>query len=823
MKAEGPARHATYVPHPEASSYTNYLLTLLAQRRELQSGPLCHALNAGGSSSLPPHIFMAPATAAHVDRERADLQHEVCLQPQAAGVGAPAASISPATALTDAVQRVASPLAGMSEVHGLWWHFRGRAACLEVEQQELQRHLAALHATHLQHRAADALHRARFPSQGVTGAAGAVAGAQLLLPPAPPPTPGTGRCSCEAQIRAAGRSLEALQRAQVDVAERAARLGAAAASGSSAVGKAAVTEADLLAVVGHVVSVGPPGRLAQRLFDRLLLLPLSHHHRFPIYEQVCERGLQRDQQMAACGLRVPPRVIRLASEALATVEVLLGSFPEVGELLGKAGSSERQDGGQDWDLVQQQRHLYLARKLLPRMVQRMQAMWPMAHAAPPEPADSQSAGGQGEQAELAAAHTTPAASKPPVILDCLTGPLQGLAPSCSGDLSAGHTACLRAMGLQVDGVLRAENAFLGNLDLHQVRDRLRTLAAAHATRWSVEEVGEQQGPGTTPAPGPGSGPLSPARLNPGGVLSTFTLYSARQQRQLEERELEALYLLRWMKTARDRLRVLHLINAATSLQVALLRDEAQEQAAGLQEPCTPQAAKPLTCPLSFAGASSQAGAAAGSGIAGSEAAGAAGEGQGPAPLDQGTSEGGELAGGLRDTLCADPDAAVAVMDGQGRRVVYRAALHTFHALEEELLRLASRNLDAYAHQLHAAGREEEVQELDRLAVLEDLWHHEAAFASARHALLLAQFAAYRHATDYGFEDAFAGLDRGSLPDAPRPFPGTSAPPPGTDPWQGQAANSRQPALLPARQQLRREMVDVCFRRPSLALEDGYFV
>ncbi|GFH29296.1 uncharacterized protein HaLaN_27933, partial [Haematococcus lacustris] len=112
MKAEGPARHATYVPHPEASSYTNYLLTLLAQRRELQSGPLCHALNAGGSSSLPPHIFMAPATAAHVDRERAALQHEVCLQPQAAGVGAPAASISPATALTDAVQRVASPLAG---------------------------------------------------------------------------------------------------------------------------------------------------------------------------------------------------------------------------------------------------------------------------------------------------------------------------------------------------------------------------------------------------------------------------------------------------------------------------------------------------------------------------------------------------------------------------------------------------------------------------------------------------------------------------------------------------------------------------------------
>lgn len=34
----------------------------------------------------------------------------------------------------------------------------------------------------------------------------------------------------------------------------------------------------------------PGSRVAERFFDRLRLLPLSHHHRFPAYEQV-RRGV----------------------------------------------------------------------------------------------------------------------------------------------------------------------------------------------------------------------------------------------------------------------------------------------------------------------------------------------------------------------------------------------------------------------------------------------------------------------------------------------------------------------------------------------------
>lgn len=50
--------------------------------------------------------------------------------------------------------------------------------------------------------------------------------------------------------------------------------------------RAAVEEGDWRAAVLHAVAAGPGGRVGQRLLDRLSLLPLSHHHRFPIYEQV---------------------------------------------------------------------------------------------------------------------------------------------------------------------------------------------------------------------------------------------------------------------------------------------------------------------------------------------------------------------------------------------------------------------------------------------------------------------------------------------------------------------------------------------------------
>lgn len=47
-------------------------------------------------------------------------------------------------------------------------------------------------------------------------------------------------------------------------------------------------DGDWWALLNHVVAAAPGERLGQRLLDRVRLLPLSHHHRFPIYEQVGE-------------------------------------------------------------------------------------------------------------------------------------------------------------------------------------------------------------------------------------------------------------------------------------------------------------------------------------------------------------------------------------------------------------------------------------------------------------------------------------------------------------------------------------------------------
>lgn len=46
-----------------------------------------------------------------------------------------------------------------------------------------------------------------------------------------------------------------------------------------------VDQSDWSVVLAHTVTRAASGRASMRLYDRLWLLPLSHHHRFPIYEQ----------------------------------------------------------------------------------------------------------------------------------------------------------------------------------------------------------------------------------------------------------------------------------------------------------------------------------------------------------------------------------------------------------------------------------------------------------------------------------------------------------------------------------------------------------
>jgi hypothetical protein len=149
------------------------------------------------------------------------------------------------------------------------------------------------------------------------------------------PTNADGGCTCEQELQHARRCLAAVHTAQADVAGRIARLARAASSGSTASAKAAVQESDWESVTAHTLSVGAPGRVAQRLFDRLLLLPLSHHHRFPLYEQASGQALARDQHMASAELRVPPRAVRLATDAAATV---VGGRVGLGSVRGVKGS-----------------------------------------------------------------------------------------------------------------------------------------------------------------------------------------------------------------------------------------------------------------------------------------------------------------------------------------------------------------------------------------------------------------------------------------------------------------------------------------------------
>ncbi|GIL43562.1 hypothetical protein Vafri_1262, partial [Volvox africanus] len=131
-----------------------------------------------------------------------------------------------------------------------------------------------------------------------------------------------------------------------------------------------------------------------------------------------------------------------------------------------------------------------------------------------------------------------------------------------------------------------------------------------------------------------------------------------------------------------------------------------------------------------------------------------------------------------------------------------------------------------------------IQMIDKFSVLADLWECEAQYCAARHKAMLAYYHAYRHATCWGLADMWGGCSpevtpftatgsggaAGAAAAVPSSMSGGAV---GVDaaagPWQRVAANSPQPQLLGARRQLRRELVDLTFRRPNLAQEDGYFV
>jgi hypothetical protein len=234
-------RHGAYIPHPEATeSYSKYLLTLLAQRRELQQDDIRHKLlgervgedhadadtgtDDPAPTSVPSSLFLTPASTLTIEKERRELAAEVTLGLEAGlAQGMPSA----AEQMREAVTFAAQPLARLpGDAAGLAWHFRSRAAAIAVERTELMRHMRALRRAHFEHVVADSL---------PTGVSSSGPGRCIRqLDHAGPPGP-FGRCTCVRELEFADACMTAVQAAEADAAGRAARLAAAAAAGGAGV------------------------------------------------------------------------------------------------------------------------------------------------------------------------------------------------------------------------------------------------------------------------------------------------------------------------------------------------------------------------------------------------------------------------------------------------------------------------------------------------------------------------------------------------------------------------------------------------------------
>ncbi|KAG2497986.1 hypothetical protein HYH03_004245 [Edaphochlamys debaryana] len=850
------ARHTAYVAHPEAENYSKHLLTLLAQRRELQSEDVRRLLEAAANDRPPPlnipnspsgaspgpsgslssaaplpaSLFSGTATAASIDRERRDLQAEL-------GIGLEwRAAPTLVESVRAAVHGAGQPLGGLPDTTALTWHFRARQAELAIESRAALRHVVALRRQHFGHSAARQL--PREVTAGAGTAARALAGLAPQLDAAGSAWRGELRpCGCDRELALAAQCMQAVQLSEADTAARLARLTTLRAA----------DESDWWAALHWAACRLPAGRPAERFFERLRLLPLSHHHRFPIYEQVAGAALRRDQHAASTGLRLPPRVVTGNAESQAVVEALFSGF-DLDEIMPQSSQSSSDSLPMTVQTDNSAKHhkaAYDARRILPRVLARHRRRWPGATpTAPPQrqggpQAQASGVTGQGEgeqpvspRLDDESSPLDPFADDPAcssrdqvVVVRVMEEQLAALVPSLEGDESAGVAAAMRTLPLQIDEALRAENDFIDETDERVVHDRLRSLAEAHVDRWSVKDADDDAAP-----------------------AARMTLSLANQGRvsaALQDKTLEALYLVRFLATKRNKIRVLHHLNAIASLQLQLLRDERDEE--GLAQPFPTTANKDFTCPIAFA-----AGTAATVATGLPPGAAAAGGGSGGSGADSdGAADAGPPDPAMEfDTWLEDPEAGVSVRDPNGRWILYGAAVDRFRALEAELLRVATFHLEAYAAQLSAAnttaaaahrrgaspvtgasagggpgggGGGDPLAAVDRLGVVADLWECEAQFAAARHRALLAYFQAYRHATCWGMPDMWGGASEDVVPfGAAAALSGNPAGAEAVAAWRTAAANSPQPQLLGARRQLRREIIDLTFRRPALALEDGYF-
>ena len=425
-----------------------------------------------------------------------------------------------------------------------------------------------------------------------------------------------------------------------------------------------------------------------------------------------------------------------------------------------------------------------------------------------------------------------------MVVDDLTERLQSLAPSLQGDISAPHAAVLSSLtvggsaakqagtspylgattppslsaaaGLHVDPALRAENAFLDVCDDREVFDRLRGLAEEKAERISYHRrlLHSQS-----------------SIAFPSGVPAmSAKIVADKTEWALSDKALESIGYLRFLRAKRNKLKVLHYTNAIVSMMLTMLKDELnEEERMGASSSKLTAAPKPFTCPVAYHRQE-------GGSFAVNEA-------------ESDVSGGDEVEG---EDFVFDRESGVLVVGHEGQPRVHKHAIALMREIEEEVLRVATYHMDAFVAQSHGQAQRHKMDPeegpFDLFAILDDAWAFEASFCSAKYHLALSYFQAYRHSESWGFGlgpdysggDLFAGLGDGSrssswrgLGPHVRSFDATSpageAGEAGVEArWSGASSNMCLPRLLDARSQLRREILDLSFRRPGMATEDGYF-
>ena len=508
--------------------------------------------------------------------------------------------------------------------------------------------------------------------------------------------------------------------------------------------------------------------------------------------------------------------------------VLRGEVAIPQSLITPRTAAEMASGAQEVGARNQHSLVYVARRMVPLLLERHRKLFPGAEVPSAASLDSN------RSREGKSGSSTSSASV--FVVDDMTERLQTISPSLEGDLSAPHAAVLASLttggsaakqagtnpylgastpaslsvtaGLHVDPALRAENAFLDVCDEREVFDRIRGLAEEKAERIAYQRKLLR----------------TQSSLSPSSTAMTAQVVTDKTEWAFTDKALESIGYFRFLRAKRNKLKVLHYVNALVSMQLSMLKDELREEEMGTSS--RPSAPKPFTCPIIHHRQQ-------GRGL----------ETQGGSDELSGVDSEGEDSEG--EDLVSDKESGVLVVGPDGRPRVHKHAIALMREIEEEVLRVATYHMEAYAAQTQGlpprVKADPEEGQFDLNAILDDAWAFEASFCAARHQLALAYFQAYRHSESWGVAfgpdyggDLFAGLGEASRSSSWRsggppfrPFDATSpageAGEAGVEGrWGGVSSNMCLPRLLGARAQLRREIVDLSFRRPGMATEDGYF-